>query len=118
MMSTQAYDVGDQVRLSYIVASTGSTNPTVGTVPKLVVTSPTAVDSVVAVGSMTAVPSSDLAEFTTKTDTTSQGVGGWYYDFTLTAHGRWTYQFRSTGTITASEGGAFAVARPLASTST
>ena len=84
----------------------GSFTSTAGTVAnpgsvKLVITSPSGADTV-----------------KTTTQLTHPSTGVYYYDQTLTASGRWAYQFTSTGTVSAS-GGDYLVVRPrFASTST
>lgn len=105
-----AYSVGDNVELGFTIGSSQSTSPETSTV-HLTVTDPTGGDQTLttATGLSKAVPSSD---------STSEGWAQWTALIPATAHGRWTYQFTSTGTVRTSMGGAYAVARPLASTST
>jgi len=108
-MSTQPYAVGDNVELSFLIGSTETTSPQ-SAAARLVVTNPLGVDTVY--------PTSALTQTVPSSDSTSEGWAKWRRLITADLHGRWTYQFTSTGTINTSAGGAFAVARPLASTST
>lgn len=106
----RAYSVGDDVELTFTVGSSQSTQPDTAAV-HLIVTDPLGADSryTTANGLSKSVPSSD---------STSVGWARWQGLFPATRSGRWTYQFTSTGTVRTSMGGAYAVARPLASTST
>lgn len=108
-MSTNAYDVGDNVELSFLLGSTTTTAPETAAV-HLVVTNPLGVDLKFL--------SSQLTPTIPSSDSTGEGWAKWSRLLPVTTPGRWTYQFTSTGAILASAGGAFAAARPLASTST
>jgi len=106
----RAYSVGDDVELTFTVGSSQSTEPESASV-HLVITDPLAADAryTTANGLTKSVPSSD---------STSEGWARWQGLFPANKPGRWTFQFTSTGTVRTSMGGAYAVARPLASTST
>jgi len=106
-----AYAVGDDVELSFTIGSTQSTAPELAAV-RLIVTDPDGNDYERSTGS------TGLTKAVMSSDSTSEGWARWSMLWPATLPGRWTYQFRSTGTINTSMGGAFAVARPLASTST
>lgn len=112
-MSTKAYVVGETVRLKFEMMSTATTAPESANV-HLVVTSP------IPKSTDTVFAKATLSTFLSTRGSTAPKVGacGFYKDFVPTAPGRWTYEFTSTGAITTRDGGAFAVARPLASTST
>lgn len=96
-MSTTVYDIGDTVRLSTTIQnSTGAyTSATV----TLVIQTPSSTDRVIASGSLT-----------------STATGRYRYDFQPDVAGRWAYEFRSTGTVKARQGDAFAVRPTIAST--
>ncbi len=104
-----SYSVGDTVRLRYTLGSTATTAPEAANV-HLIVTDPVAGD--------TRYASSQLTKTTPSSDSTSTGWARWEKLITVPNAGRWLYQFTSTGVLMTSAGGAFAVARPLASTST
>ena len=106
-----AYAVGDDVELTFTIGSSQTTAPELAAV-RLVVTDPTGVDYLRTTGS------TGLAKSIPTSDSTGFGFARWSMLWPATAPGRWTYQFTSTGTVRTSMGGAFAVARPLASTST
>lgn len=103
------YSVGEDVELSFLVGSTRSTDLT-SVVTHLVVTDPEGTDQ--------KFTSTQLAATTPSSASTSEGWRRWTKVVPMTLPGRWTYQFTSTGLIRTSAGGACAVARPLASTST
>lgn len=111
-MSTRVYAVGETVRFKFEIASTATTSPETSIV-HLVITSPSNVDTVVAKASLTTFASTREVVGPPKI-----GACGFYKDFVVTAPGRWRYEFFSTGAITTRDGGAIAVARPFASTST
>lgn len=100
MSSTNIYRIGGLARCKATFTSTASTNKDPTTV-RLVVTTPSGTDTVY-----------------TTTQLTKQATGIYYKDVSVTAAGRWRYQFTGTGTVVASDGDYF-VARPnFASTST
>lgn len=107
-MSVNGFQRGEQARLSFVLASTLSTTPSTGV--RLVVTDPAGVDTIIG--------SSALSTWLPSSMSTVAGVQGFYYDLPLDQIGRWTFQYTSTGTVVASDGGAVAVRSPYASTST
>lgn len=111
-MSGGPYWLGNNIRLSYTVGSTASTQPDQAVVT-LVVTDPDGIDQVYSTGS-----SAPLSKSVPSSDSTSEGWARWTRLVPATKPGRWTYAFRSTGILLTAASGAFAVTRPLASTST
>lgn len=107
-MSGGPYEVGQTVELAFTLNSTATTAPGSATVA-LVVTAPSGADTVYSTG---------LSQSTPSSDSTSMGVARWRKLVTVTEAGRWRYQFRSTGTIVAAAGNAFAARGVFASTST
>lgn len=89
-MTTTIYDIGDTVRMSATV--TNSTGGAVSATVTLVVDRPTSTSLVVAPGSLS-----------------NPATGTYRYDLVVTEAGRWTYEFRSTGNVVATEGDAFTV---------
>lgn len=110
-MSTRAYSVGDNVEVAFVIGSSQSTTPETSSV-HLIVTQPDGTDLA------RYTTANGLTKSTPSSDSTQVGWARWAKLVPVDMHGRWTYQFTSTGTVRTSMGGAFAVARPLASTST
>lgn len=104
---TDAYTVGDVVRLSFSVLSTGSTY--VNTAVTFIVNPPA--DSTATSWTRSAGP--------TTAGTTAiahDATGRWHADYFVAVPGRHTFAMRSTGTVRSSTGGAFA-ARALGASS-
>lgn len=97
--SLTAYNVGDTVRLTFTVLT--STGGAVDTPVRLVIGNST--------NDATAYPTSALAH---------PGTGSWRKDLHLTAAGRWSYRWESSGAVVQVDEGAFAVSRVKAATST
>ena len=93
--NTTAYSIGDVVRLGLVVKSTAGTNTNTGVT--LIVNSP----STVAVYGPITTTNSTVIDHTT--------TGTWRKSITAGRAGRWTYRWESTGTVTVSTEGAFAV---------
>jgi len=94
-----AYNLGDTVRLTFTVQTTSGA--AIDTPVRLLVG-----------------PSTGEAAVQTSTAGLSHpGIGSWRYDAHVTAAGRWTYRWESTGTVVQVDEGAFAVAMKKASTS-
>lgn len=107
-MNTTAYSVGDLARLSFSVASTANV-PTMTEVTVVVVPPST----------------SGLPKFIVRghpdgsassTALYSPTVGSWVCDYLIQTPGRHVYGFESSGTITATTEGAFAVRQRRATT--
>ncbi len=107
--NTTAHSVGDTVRFSFVIQSTaGTTGTTAGYTnsdSKLII-NPPAGSAIVAVSTSTS-----------STALTVTSTGQYQYDVVPSSsqHGRWTYHFKSTGAVTVSTGGAFAVRPKYAS---
>lgn len=108
-MSTTPYVTGETVRFSFEMVSTATTAPEAATV-HLVITNPAALDVVI--------PKAQLSTHASTKQTAGVGACVFYKDYVVDLPGRWTYEFVSTGIIVTKSGGAVAVARPYASTST
>lgn len=104
------YSVGEQVRFSVTISSTGTTAPE-GSDVSLIVTSPAGVDTTYAKAALVQTPA-------TSGDSTSIGAVKFYRDVLINLRGRWSYQFKSTGLVVGAAGGAIAAIGPHASTST
>lgn len=96
-MSTTIYDIGDTVRMTALV--TNSTGGAVSASLQLVIDRPTSTSLVIAAGSLT-----------------NPVTGTYRYDYVVREAGRWTFEFRSTGNVVATQGDAFAVRPRRAST--
>jgi len=94
--NTTAYDIGDMVRLSWVVKSTGGT-PTNSAVT---LTVQTATGGITKYGPVSTTNSTVIAH---------TGTGAWNRTITFNSKGRWTYEWKSTGAIQLTTGGAFAV---------
>lgn len=102
--NTTAWSIGDLVQIDFLVRSTAGvlTNSDV----RLVLNSPG--------GTVTVAAATSTAPASTAWNHVSTGT--WQYKHKPSSAGRYTYHFTSTGTITVSTGGAFAVAPRKAST--
>lgn len=106
--NTTAYDIGDQVRLGLVVTTTSGRKTDTGVT--LYVRTP---DTPYSTGYVT-----KYGPVTASSSITRDSTGTWHKIVTVTHAGRWTYQWRSTGSILLSTGGAFAVRPRFASTNT
>ena len=97
---TDAYTVGDIVRLSFSVLSTGSTY--VNTAVTFIVNPPA--DSTASAWTRSAGPSTAGS-----TAISHDATGRWHADYPVTVPGRHTFAMRSTGTVRCTTDGAFAV---------
>ena len=93
--NTTAFSVGDLVRLTFTVKSTGST--LIDSDVKVIINAPS--------GSATLKSGTSTSSTSVLHDTT----GTWHYDYKTTEAGRYTYRWVSTGAIAATTGGAWAV---------
>lgn len=91
-MTTPAYDVGDQRRLSVAFADSAGTAADPGTVTFAI-----------------RAPSGTVTSYTYGTDAqlVKSGTGAYYVDWAIAAPGRYTYRFAGSGTLTAAENGEF-----------
>lgn len=101
---TDAYTVGDVVRLSFSVLSTGSTY--VNTAVTFIVNPPTSTAWTRSAGPSTA----------GSTAISHDATGQWHADYPITEAGRHTFAMRSTGTVRCTTDGAF-TARALGASS-
>ncbi len=99
--NTTAFSIGDDIRLQVIVTNT--TGAVVDTGVTLIVNSPS---TRIVYGPVTSTDSTVLDNST---------IGTWHKIINPNRAGRWTYQWKSTGTVNVTTGGAFAVRPDLAS---
>jgi len=99
--NTTAYSIGDAVRLGVVVKSTAGT-PT-NTAVTLIINTPS---TKYKYGPISSTASTVIDNTTT---------GTWRHTFITATAGRHTYEWRSTGAVTVTTGGAFAVRPNLAS---
>lgn len=108
--NTTVYTIGDTVRLSFVVQSTGGTTGTTSGYTNATCTfvaNPPAGDAIVR-----------LSTSTGSTALIVLSTGQYYTDLipSSSQHGRWTYEFRAAGAAVVTTGGAFAVAKRFATT--
>lgn len=98
--NTTAYSVGDQARLTFTVLSTAGVGA--NTSVTFIVNPPTGstLDAWVRSAGPTTAGTTAINHVAT---------GQWQADYTVTEPGRWTFAMRSTGTVTLTTDGAFAV---------
>lgn len=100
--NTTAYDIYDKVRLGFTVAT--STGGGVNTGVCLIINTPSG-----------GVLGPYSANTTNSTSIGHTATGVWFKDHTTTEAGRYTYEWKSTGSVTLADSGAFAV-RPRKAT--